>query len=67
MWGEVAQMIVIGKAADGDYGYLSRNDRHITPTVLKRKLEAGEIFVARRDTMLIGWLRMVCFGTVSPS
>jgi ribosomal protein S18 acetylase RimI-like enzyme len=59
-------MIVIGKATDGDYAYLSQNDRHITPTVLKRKLEDGEIFVARQDTMPIGWLRYGLFWDSIP-
>jgi ribosomal protein S18 acetylase RimI-like enzyme len=56
----------IGFANGKDYGYLIANDRHVTPEMIRRKLEQNEIIVIRDDKQLLGWLRYGYFCDVIP-
>ena len=56
----------IGFAEGKDYEYLVTNDRHVTPEMIRRKLERNEIIVIRDDRLLLGWLRYGYFCDVIP-
>jgi GNAT superfamily N-acetyltransferase len=49
-----------------DIDFLTKRDHHITNAMLKRKLEAGEIFVAKEDKTTVGYLRYNYFWDSIP-
>jgi len=53
-------------ADDRDYDYLVKNDRHITPEMLRRKLQQNEIIVIRDNGQPVGWLRYSYFWDEIP-
>jgi hypothetical protein len=48
---------MIGVATPDDYHYLLEHDHHISEAMLRRKLEAGEILIAKDHETAIGYLR----------
>ena len=46
-------------ATTADYEQLARLDNHVTPAVVARKLDQGEVLVARKGGQVLGWLRYV--------
>ncbi len=60
------RMMKIGFADEKDYDYLVANDRHVTPEMIRRRLEQNEIIVIRDDKQPLGWLRYGYFCDVIP-
>jgi GNAT superfamily N-acetyltransferase len=58
--------MIIKVASDQDLAYLSQRDYHISPVMLKRKLEAGEILVAYEQQTPVGYLRFNYFWDNTP-
>jgi len=56
----------IGLANGKDYSYLVVNDCHVTPEMMRKKLEQNEIIVIRDDKQILGWLRYGYFCDVIP-
>ena len=48
-------------AAQEDFEWLRTKDYHIDATILKRKIDAKEILVAKSNGKIIGWLRFGLF------
>jgi len=44
-----------------DYSWLNKHDIHITDHILKRKIEANEVYIAQEGNEIIGWLRYNLF------
>jgi ribosomal protein S18 acetylase RimI-like enzyme len=53
-------------ATPADYEYLVKNDHHVTPEVIKTKLNQGEIIIIHDTTQPIGWLRYGYFWDEIP-
>ena len=56
----------LGFAEDQDYDYLMKNDRHVTPEMIRRRFEQNEIIVIRDDERPLGWLRYGYFWDAIP-
>ena len=53
-------------AAQEDFEWLRTRDYHIDATILKRKIDAKEILVAKSNGKIIGWLRFGLFWDLIP-
>ena len=49
-----------------DYDYLSANDRHVRPEVLRSKIQQREVIVIQDDGRPVGWLRYGYFWDEFP-
>ena len=58
--------MTIHLATSKDFGYLTQQDQHISITMLKQKLESGEILVAHENQTPIGFLRYNYFWDNTP-
>ena len=58
--------MTINLATSKDFAYLTQHDQHISITMLKQKLEAGEILVAHENQTPIGYLRYNYFWDNTP-
>src|SRR5687768_748336 len=59
-------MLEISPAAPQDLAWLAQQEHHITAQMLHRKVEAGELLLARLDVEPIGWLRWGYFWDSIP-
>lgn len=59
-------MMVIESATDEDLDFLPANDQHVSADMLRRKVDAGEILIARMDGEPVGWLRWGWFWDEIP-
>ncbi|MCU0491688.1 MAG: GNAT family N-acetyltransferase [Chloroflexaceae bacterium] len=57
---------MIDRATHEDIPQLVELDHHVTPAVMTRKVEQGEVIVARRDAIVLGWLRYGYFWDSIP-
>ena len=48
------------------YNYLNENDKLISPTVLKRKIQHNEVIIIHDNAQIIGWLRFGYFWDLIP-
>ena len=53
-------------AGQEDFEWLRTKDYHIDATILKRKIDAKEILVAKSNGKIIGWLRFGLFWDLIP-
>ncbi len=58
--------MTINLATSNDFAYLSERDHHISIVMLKQKLEAGEILIAKENSTPIGYLRYNYFWDNTP-
>lgn len=49
-----------------DFAYLAAHDPHISAPILQRKIAAGEVFVAKDNGVIVGWLRYSLFWDSIP-
>ncbi len=59
-------MVVIEAATDADLDFLPANDQHVSLDMLRRKVDAGEVLIARVDGEPVGWLRYGWFWDEIP-
>ncbi|MGX4601814.1 GNAT family N-acetyltransferase [Faecalimicrobium sp. JNUCC 81] len=53
-------------ATDKDYDYMLKNDSHISKDLLKNKIKDKEIYLAKFNKEIIGWLRFNFFWDNTP-
>jgi len=48
------------------YPYLVKNDHHISPKTLRKKIEDKEVVIIRDGNQIVGWLRFGYFWDIIP-
>jgi GNAT superfamily N-acetyltransferase len=56
----------ISMATMSDYAFLSRHDIHVSPAVLTKKINDGQIIIAYQGGVPVGWLRFGFFWDTIP-
>lgn len=56
----------IGLAEEKDFEILSRNDKHVSTEILKKKIADKNILIAEKDGEFAGWLRYNLFWDEMP-
>ncbi len=49
-----------------NYQYLKENDPHVTPNIIRKKIEQNEIIILRDKEETVGWLRFGYFWDMIP-
>ena len=58
--------VSIGLAEEKDFEILSRNDKHVSTEILKKKIADKNILIAEKDGEFAGWLRYNLFWDEMP-
>jgi len=54
--GERREGLNIRHAAAADYDWLKEHDQHVSPEILRNKIDAGEVYIVQENNRIIGWL-----------